>query len=61
MGSASLADLVNGSYKLERGELTNDDGKTIEGQAVTPGQRRTTSQTNEINLLACQRAPDFKS
>jgi phage terminase small subunit len=37
----SLADLVNGSYKLERGELTKDDAKTIEGQAVAAGNRLT--------------------
>jgi phage terminase small subunit len=31
----SLADLVNGSYKLERSELTKDDGKTIEGRLTS--------------------------
>ncbi len=34
--TVSLVDLVNGSYKLEAGELTSTDGKVIEAQPEPP-------------------------
>ncbi len=34
--TVSLVDLVNGSYKLEAGELTATDGKVIEAQPEAP-------------------------
>ncbi len=45
--TVSLVDLVNGSYKLEAGELTATDGKVIEAQPNPPDQERSEAQRTD--------------